>query len=85
MPTEESTSATAEPATFYFFSNDGFTEDASHELCQNSQFLGSGRGRTMTEAFQNFLGCNPNEDYDFTEVWGIQVVGQANYSFTIPR
>lgn len=83
MPTEKQTTLAAVEPVFYFFSNDGTEEDASGQPCSNSQLLGSGTGPTIQDAFEDFLKDNPNRDNDFTEVWGIQVVGDTLGYFTI--
>ena len=40
---------------FIFFSKDGFTYDKSHKITNNIQLLGSGKGKNINEAFEDFI------------------------------
>ena len=49
--------------SYLFFSKDGFTYDKSNKLTNNMQLLGSGIGKNLSEAFNDF---KKNQSYLLT-------------------
>ena len=62
---------------FLFFSKDGFTYDKSNRLTNNMQLLGSGMGKNINEAFNDF---KKNQSYllsfDYENVMAVKTVGK---------
>ena len=62
---------------FLFFSKDGFTYDKSHKITNNIQLLGSGKGKNINEAFEDFI---KNQSYllsfDYENITAVQTVGE---------
>ena len=61
---------------FLFFSKDGFTYDKSNRLTNNMQLLGSGMGKNINEAFNDF---KKNQSYlltfDYENLMAVKTVG----------
>ena len=62
---------------FLFFSKDGFTYDKSNKLTNNMQLLGSGMGKNLSEAFNDF---KKNQSYlltfDYENLMAVKTVGK---------
>ena len=62
---------------FLFFSKDGFTYDKSNRLTNNMQLLGSGMGKNINEAFNDF---KKNQSYlltfDYENLMAVQTVSE---------
>ena len=62
---------------FLFFSKDGFTYDKSNKLTNNMQLLGSGMGKSINEAFNDF---KKNQSYlltfDYENLMAVKTVGK---------
>ena len=62
---------------YLFFSKDGFTYDKSHNLTNNMQLFGTGKGKNIMEAFENF---KKNQSYlfsfEYENIMAIQTIGE---------
>ena len=62
---------------FLFFSKDGFTYDKSNRLTNNMQLLGSGMGKNINEAFNDF---KKNQSYlltfDYENLMAVKTVSE---------
>lgn len=62
---------------YLFFSKDGFTYDKSNKLTNNMQLLGSGMGKNLSEAFNDF---KKNQSYlltfDYENLMAVKTVGK---------
>ncbi len=62
---------------FLFFSKDGFTYDKSNRLTNNMQILGSGIGKNLSEAFNDF---KKNQSYlltfDYENLMAVKTAGK---------
>ena len=62
---------------FLFFSKDGYTYDKSHNQTNNMQLLGSGMGKSINEAFNDF---KKNQSYlltfDYENLMAVKTVGK---------
>ncbi|WP_323594826.1 hypothetical protein [Aliarcobacter butzleri] len=62
---------------FLFFSKDGFTYDKSNKLTNNMQLLGSGIGKNLSEAFNDF---KKNQSYlltfDYENLMAVKTIGK---------
>ena len=63
--------------SYLFFSKDGFTYDKSNRLTNNMQLLGSGMGKNINEAFNDF---KKNQSYlltfDYENLMAVQTVSE---------
>ena len=62
---------------FLFFSKDGYTYDKSHNQTNNMLLLGSGMGKSINEAFNDF---KKNQSYlltfDYENLMAVQTVSE---------
>ena len=62
---------------FLFFTSEGFTYDKSNKLTNNMQLLGSGIGKNLSEAFNDF---KKNQSYllnfDYENLMAVKTVGK---------
>ena len=63
--------------SYLFFSKDGYTYDKSHNQTNNMQLLGSGMGKNLSEAFNDF---KKNQSYlltfDYENLMAVQTVSE---------
>ena len=63
--------------SYLFFSKDGYTYDKSHNQTNNMQILGSGIGKNLSEAFNDF---KKNQSYlltfDYENLMAVQTVSE---------
>ena len=71
---------------FLFFSKDGFTYDKSNKLTNNMQLLGSGMGKNLSEAFNDF---KKNQSYlltfDYENLIAVKTVGKFITNLKLKR
>ena len=62
---------------YLFFSKDGFTYDKSHKFTNNMQLFGTGKGKNINEAFEDF---KKNQSYllsyNYEDVIAIQTISE---------
>ena len=63
--------------SYLFFSKDGFTYDKSNKLTNNMQLFGTGKGKNINEAYEDFKN---NQSYlfsfDYENITAVQTVGE---------
>ena len=62
---------------FIFFTTEGFTTDSQSNEIDNSQILGTGKGDSLEDAFDNFRTNHSYlKEYSFKALGAIEYVGE---------